>query len=461
VETCYFEAMRGAGTAGFLFLFVSGCWFQQSSSPEGKDAAGQPPAPSGVPAWAPPLTPEQEALLAPVDHAIQTPAARIFPDLARFGYAQNRKLENLEEAVKFTRMVTKVLDDSPRFYQLTEAPPTAANPVLQYGPPAAGPDGFSVVKRDAQGLGEIVPAPGADEARAALAQAQKLEDAGDLPGAIEALKTALTGAPTVPALRLALAGALAKAGRTADAETAYRETVAADPSFAPAHIALADLADRRNDLPALRREVVEALAYDPASTRGLELAHKLTGPGEVRKPSAADGGWIDPPPPSASGGGGGSGRFPPFEVFVDVDKMGAIHVGTARNEAAQIYGGCRAVMRFEPDLRARIFQQPAETPYYLSAVEEVVCLEAAIGAYAAARGDKQGRADASLDRLVTLAQEEGLSGYVMFEILGRRRPERARAAPPEVHRDIAGYVERHVLGHHRDALPEGIYTAGR
>ena len=42
----------------------------------------------------------------------------------------------------------------------------------------------------------------------------------------------------------------------------------------------------------------------------------------------------------------------------------------------------------------------------------------------------------------------------MFEILGRRRPERARAAPPEVHRDIVGYVERHVLGH-RDALPEG------
>jgi hypothetical protein len=150
----------------------------------------------------------------------------------------------------------------------------------------------------------------------------------------------------------------------------------------------------------------------------------------------------------------------PFAVFIDVDKMGAIHVGAAKTDAAQIYGGCRAVMRFEPDLRARIFQQPAETPYYLSAVEEVVCLEAAIGAYAAARATDHGKADPAVERLVAIAQEEGLSGYVMFEILGRYRPERARAAPVEVHRDIVGYVERHVLGR-RDALPEGIYTAGR
>jgi hypothetical protein len=153
----------------------------------------------------------------------------------------------------------------------------------------------------------------------------------------------------------------------------------------------------------------------------------------------------------------------PFAVFLDVDRAGAIHVATARSEAAQIYGGCRAVMRFEPDLRARIFQQPAETPYYLSAVEEVLCLEAAIGAYAAARSEEHAdpsRRDPGLDRLVAIAQEEGLSGYVMFEILGRYRPERARAAPAEVHRDMVGYVERHVIGR-REALPEGIYTAGR
>jgi tetratricopeptide (TPR) repeat protein len=458
--------MRGACTAGLLFFFVTGCWFQQSpSSPEGRDAAAQAGAPSGVPAWAPPLTPEQEAILAPPDHAIKTPAARVFPDLGRFGYAQNRKLENLEEAVKFTRMVVKVLDDSPRFYQLSEAPPTAANPVLQYGPPAAEPDGFAVVKRNADGLGELAPAPGADEARAALAQGRQLEGGGDLPGAIEAYRAALASAPAVPALRFAMASALAKAGRAPEAEVAYRETVAADPTFAPAHLALAELADRRGDLPALRREVMEALAFEPASTRGLALARKLAlamgGPGAPQTPrGAADGGWIDPPPTPPGATGGGSGRVEPFAMFLDVDRMGAIHVATAHGDAAQIYGGCRAVMRFEPDLRARIFQQPAETPYYLSAVEEVLCLEAAIGAYAAARSTPQGHADPGLDRLVAIAQQEGLSGYVMFEIVGRYRPERARAAPAEVHRDIVGYVERHVLGH-RETLPEGIYTAGR
>jgi hypothetical protein len=48
----------------------------------------------------------------------------------------------------------------------------------------------------------------------------------------------------------------------------------------------------------------------------------------------------------------------------------------------------------------------------------------------------------------------------MFEILGQHRPERARAAPPDVHRDTVAYIERWVLTKH-EPLPEGIYTAER
>jgi hypothetical protein len=89
----------------------------------------------------------------------------------------------------------------------------------------------------------------------------------------------------------------------------------------------------------------------------------------------------------------------------------------------------------------------------------VVCLEAALGAYLAGRGNNE-PADPALDDLLRTAREEGLSGYAMFEILGQRRPERARAAPADVHRDVATYVERHLLGR-KQAIPEGNFTAAR
>ena len=84
--------------------------------------------------------------------------------------------------------------------------------------------------------------------------------------------------------------------------------------------------------------------------------------------------------------------------------------------------------------------------------------EAALGAYMVDRrtGHAETR-DGRIESLLDLAHEEGLSGYVMFEILGPHRPERARAAPPEVHRAIVRYVERYVLGQ-REA-PEGVYNA--
>jgi hypothetical protein len=115
-------------------------------------------------------------------------------------------------------------------------------------------------------------------------------------------------------------------------------------------------------------------------------------------------------------------------------------------------------MRYEPALRSQIFQQPRETPYSLSVAEEVVCLEAGLGAYLA----KHDKPDPELEELLRIAREEGLSGYVMYEILGQHRPERARTAPPDVHRDTVAYLEKWVLSHHEPAPPlGGAYTAAR
>jgi tetratricopeptide (TPR) repeat protein len=439
-----------------MLPLLSGCGFEQSpAQPLGREPAAEPP--SAVPSWVPANTPQQAGLLTPVERAIKSPAHRVFPSLERFGYANNKPLESTADAIKFTRMVTQVLNDSPRFYSLDELPAGAANPIAQYGPPPGEPDGYQLAKRTGQNIGELQPARGAEEARAAVAHGEEQVSQGDVAGAIETYRAAVAKTPTVPALRAALGSALLQMGRAQDAEASYKECIALDPTFAPAHFALAELALKRGDKAGARRELVEGLAYNPPSRRGLELLRRMTSSGAP----SADGGWYDTPAPS--GGPQPAGRGDPFPIFVDVDSAGAIHVATGKSDAAQIYGGCRAVMRYEPSVRAQIFAQPRETPYYLSVAEEVVCLEAALGAYVSNKdkGEKGERTEPELDQLLQMALADGLSGYVMFEILGQHRPERARCAPPDVHRDIVSYLEHWVLMLQPKAPTEGVYTAKR
>lgn len=459
--------MHGAAPTGLLLLLLSaGCWAEApgASAPAVEEGPGQP---TGTPAWVPSPTPQQAALLTPVQREVKAPATRVFPVLSRFGYANNRRLANPEDAVKFTRMVAKVLTDSARLYSLDTLPPGAENPVTQYGPPPGEPDGLQIVRRDAEGVGTLVPAPGADEARDLLARGAEI---GDAERAAELYRAGVQRVPRVPALRVALAGALARAGHALEAEAAYREALGVDPTYAVAHLGLAELADKRGQRPVARHALVEALAYDPASPRGLGLLSRFVGGVSPVRPHAspAEGGWHDgdegglPPgkpahPPTGAPGSTPVNRAPLFPLFLDVDAAGAVHAATTGSDAAQIYGGCRAVMRHEPQLRAQIFQQPRETPYSLSVAEEVICLEAALGAYLSGKGE---RADPPLDELLRIAREDGLSGYVMFEILGQHRPERARTAPPDVHRDTVAYLERWVLMK-RGPSAEGVYTAER
>src|SRR5207248_1137930 len=102
------------------------------ASPDGP-ASSTASAVSTPPAWIPAYTPQQLALLTPVEHAIRVAAERVLPDLERFGYADNQPLESPVAFVGFARMVAKVLNDSPRFYTLEEAPAGTANPIVQYG----------------------------------------------------------------------------------------------------------------------------------------------------------------------------------------------------------------------------------------------------------------------------------------------------------------------------------------
>lgn len=84
--------MRGALPTGLLLVVLAtGCWEEAPlrASPGLVSAAAHG---SGVPAWVPASTPQQAAILAPLDRAVKAPAARVFPDLVRFGYANNLPL---------------------------------------------------------------------------------------------------------------------------------------------------------------------------------------------------------------------------------------------------------------------------------------------------------------------------------------------------------------------------------
>lgn len=381
-------------------------------------------------------------MLAPSSTPVGVPATRVLPDLNRFGYAPNRRLEDPRESLKFTRLVAQVLDESPRLYVLAQIEPRLENPIVQYGPaPEAEADAWYVAQLDDDGFGQLVRAPLSDASREAFERGSKAYASGDLSAARVAFEQAMTASPGVPGLALALAETLAAEGDAA-AEDAFRRAVAIDPTFASARRGLASLLLQRGDVDQARQELAEALAYHPRSELGLKLAEEMH--------------------PGASSS---EHRPPPFSIFLDVDGLGAVRMGAEPSAAAQLYGGCRAVMRYEPDLRAAIFEEAAQTPYYLSVAEEVICLESAIGAYlfdqaTAAEKGEAAPTDPRVEALLRIAQSEGLSGYAMFEILGRHRPERARTAPPEVHREVVAYVLGYVLGS-PTALPAGHTTASR
>src|SRR5262249_52431736 len=163
--------------------------------------------------------PQQLSLLKPVDHPIQVPAVRVFPDLQRFWYANNRPLATAEDAFKFTKMVATILNDSPRFYTLDVGAPEAANPIVQYRPaPPPEPDGVETVKRGDGGVGELVRGPLSAEAKASFDKGVELAGSGDVDGAAAAFRSALAKGAGAPAVHVALGDVLLKAGKVPEAE---------------------------------------------------------------------------------------------------------------------------------------------------------------------------------------------------------------------------------------------------
>ncbi len=378
------------------------------------------------PAWVPDPTAAQLALLRPGEAPVASPARPIYPDLERFAYAPDRRIPDPRQAVRVTRLVGEILERSERLYDLVEASADDANLVEQYGPAGPDePDPFVIAQREGTGSIALVPAPLPASARGRYDEAIARLARGDAVGALALLEPLCAEAPHVPAPRLARVRALRAAGRTDRAESLAVELVALDPTLATAHLEVAELAAARGDRPGALASLAHALALHPPSAAGHALAARV--------------------------GSDAAPRITPFRVFLGVDPRGAVRVGTAPTPAARAYGACRAMLRFEPEVRAELLDVPPTTPYFLSAVEETLCLEGGIGAYAGLVLEARARGmpppeDEPSRALLVLAHEQGLLGYAMVEVLGRARPERARAAPEFVHRAMVRYVRARVLG---------------
>jgi hypothetical protein len=195
------------------------------------------------------------------------------------------------------------------------------------------------------------------------------------------------------------------------------------------------------DAAAAKESVAQALAYHPTLEEALLLAAELREHEGVRAPTRAE----------------------PYRIFLEVDDAGVVRVGSAPTSGARMYAGCRALMRYELELRAALFDEPESTPYFLSAAEEMFCTESAIGAYVAEQAVAREHGatppeDDQTGALMGLAHTEGLLGFIMFEVLGRHRPDVARTAPRFVHRAMVAYAKRHVLGF-EPSLEDASYAA--
>lgn len=426
---CYEWEVRLVGAA-LCALALSGCAAVPLAHETGALADAPPP-------WLPPYSAAQLAMLQPGADPVLVRAERRFPETQTFLYAEDRVLDDPRDAMRITRMVAEIVERSPRYYAITDVRRDLANDVAQYGPPGNDePNPWLVAHKDAEGQVALAVAPVSKEARAAYDRGTRAKREGRGPDATAAFRDAVTASPHVPALRLALAGSLEETA-PAEAEVAYRALLSLDPTLSTAHVGLSRLLLRRGDVPGARASLAHALAYHPRSREAVALAREL--------------------------GATPADRVAPFAIFLDVDAAGAVRIGAPPSTAARMYAGCRAVMRYEPELRELLFGVTPAEPYFLSATEEMLCIESAIGAYVAERvaSEDEGRKAPEDDQahgMMGLAHTEGLLGYVMFEILGQHRPEHARTAPSGVHRATYFYVAKHVLGEEPDPNRELYYA---
>lgn len=420
------------GVWSAVFLAIAGITAACGPKNETQDAAdakAKAMAPVERPAWVA-YDKEQQAILAmPLDAKVEQRARPVYPVLTRFTFTGEGPVNVPDDLLAYANLVTEALASSPLLYVFRTSPSSLANVRALYGPqPDPNPDPWRRVAVDASRHPVLVPALPNDTVRALLDQATKK----GAPENIELLRQAAQQAPDVPGVQAMLADAALAAGDVATADNAARAALAVDPTFPHAFRVLAEVALRNGDRDRAKEAIARALALYPTYPRAWTVAEAIAGQPLERTVR------IDQP-------------------FIEVNDKGAVIVVSCDRPFCSGYAACKAAFRFEPVFRASVLQQPDSEPYHLSGTEEVVCIEAGLGAHldAQERSTEQEPAvpDPVAELLIRLATEAGLTGYSMFEVLGQHRPEWLRVAPGPVHEAVAAYVLQRVLGAPAGPMP--------
>jgi tetratricopeptide (TPR) repeat protein len=367
-----------------------------------------------VPDWLPPYDAGQRALLDQTPEGpVTAHADPVYPQLDHFAFVTPEPFSEVR-ARRAARLVEDDTRASEVLYLLAPIEAGQANWIAQYGPePPTEPDPWVRVVQDGatRRLDWATPERAAD---AEIAASNRALRAGDLTGAAQRMRHACRIDPQVPALFVALARLEIAAGRDRAAAAALRYALRIDSRYFAAHLALGELLLRRGAAAPARHAIARALALYPASRRAWAAARRL-GPIAERPSLPA--------------------------IFLDAGPSGAVVVGSTPGRPALTYALCRAAVRYEPELRAQVLLVPSTAPYRLSAGEELFCAEAMLGAYLRERVDPDG----NLAALLGLARRGLLASYVVFDVVGRHRPEWLRLASGEQLDAVTRYVELTVL----------------
>jgi hypothetical protein len=372
------------------------------------------------PAWLAPYNAEQNQLLSlAVESPVEVVAPRVYPDLARFTFLGEAAVQPADMS-KYSDLVLQVLNQSSYLYVFRSGPPSVANAAALYGPePEPEPDAWKRAVPGADGEFTLQPAVPGEEAREALEKARTLPAAESL----EPLKKAAASAGACPGAHAMVGDAALVAKNYVAADEAANEALKIDPLFPAAHRILAEVALGRGDREKAKVSVSKALALYPVSKRAWQIADAIVGREILRD--------VTLPAP-----------------FIEVGSSGAVIVVTCDRPMCERYAGCKAAFRYEPGLREAVLKEKPGAAYHLSATEEVVCLEAGLGAHLQLRNEpgRPPEPDPTAELLIRLAQSRGLTSYAMFEIVGKHRPEWLRTAPQAVHEAIVEYVSTRVFG---------------
>ncbi|MCL2823438.1 MAG: hypothetical protein FWD57_05545, partial [Polyangiaceae bacterium] len=357
-----------------------------------------------TPSWVVEYDDAQKAVLGmPQKTAVRQRATPVYPDLARFTFANERQVSVPDDLLDYARLVSETLSASPRLYVFRTGPASLANLRHLYGPePETEPDAWQRVAPDSHGRNTLVESVPADEEQLLGIGANSSANG------LSILRIAASREPDVPGVQVILADALLAAGDTDGAEAAARVAIATDPFYPRAHRVLAEVGMRRNDTAAGLHAIARALALYPRYEHAWKIAEALVGYEIVRAAT--------------------------FEQpFIGVNADGAVVVVTSGRPFSVGYASCKAAFRYEPGFRSAILQDGGQVPYHLSSTEEVVCLQVGLGTHIQSELSKPGSAsDPTAELLIRLASEAGLTAYALFDVLGEYRPEWLRIAPPVI-----------------------------